>query len=103
VLVGAHLRADTRYTVYLSKFDKYPANAIRVGFAVTDGLGSFTKTFKIPKKLVDVIRISVTVDDNFDDTATNWFINASSWQYRRAGGSYFTIRVTTFKDAGEIR
>jgi hypothetical protein len=98
VLVGAHLRADTRYTVYLSKFNKYPASATRVGFAVTDSLGSFTKTFKIPKKLVDVIRISVTITDDADDTATNWFINASAvGNTGGLGAPNFTIRVTTFK------
>lgn len=97
-LVGEHLRADTRYTVYLSKYNKYPASATRVGFAETDGSGSFTKTFKIPKKLVDVTKISATITDGYQDTATNWFINASATGNTGGlGAPSFTIRVTSNK------
>jgi hypothetical protein len=97
-LVGTNLRANTRYTVYLSKYGKYPTNAILVGFAVTDGNGSFTKTFKIPGKLVDIAKISINIASSHGDTASNWFINASSTNNTPGEGSPpFGFKVTSVK------
>jgi hypothetical protein len=103
-VVGSSLRANTRYDVYLSKFGKYPGNAIRVGFVRTDGNGAFTQTFKIPGKLVDIAKISITLVDNRGDTASNWFINASSDSNTGGEGSpTFSFKVTKFKKNDWVR
>lgn len=103
-LVGKSLRANTRYDVYLSKFGKYPANAIRVGFAVTDSSGSFTKIFKIPGKLVDIAKISINIVSSRGDIASNWFINASSTSNTGGEGSpTFSFKITSFKKGDWVK
>ena len=103
-LVGTSLRANTRYDVFLSKFGKYPANAIRVGFAITDSNGSFTKTFKIPGKLVDIAKISINIASSRGDTASNWFINASSTSNTGGVGSpTFSFKITSFKKGNWVK
>jgi hypothetical protein len=77
-VAGVNLAVNTRYSVYLSKYGRYPATAILVGSVTTDSKGSFTKTFRIPGKLVDVAKISINITSNKGGTASNWFINATS-------------------------
>lgn len=97
-LQGTGLRANSRYNVFLSKGKKV-SSGLRVGFAVTDGNGSFTKTFKIPGKLVDVAKINISIENNRGDTATNWFINASaSGNTGGVGAPDFSFRVTSNKN-----
>jgi hypothetical protein len=103
-LAGSFLRANTRYDVFLSKFGKYPANAIKVGFVRTDGNGAFTKTFKIPGKLVDIAKISITLVDNRGNTASNWFINASSTSNTGGEGSpTFSFKVSSVKKGDSVK
>ena len=97
-IAGTGLRANTRYDVFLSKFGKYPANAVKAGWVKTDGNGAFTKTFKIPGKLVDIAKISINIVNSKGDTITNWFINASATSNTGGEGSpTFTFKVTDFK------
>lgn len=97
-VAASGLRANSRYDVYLSKYGKSTASAIRVGFARTDGNGAFTKTFKIPGKLVDVAKISINLVGTHGDTATNWFINASSTSNTGGEGSpAFSFKVSSIK------
>jgi hypothetical protein len=103
-LVGTRLRANTRYHVYLSKYAKYPADAIQVGSAVTDAGGSFTKTFKIPGRLADMARISVNLTSSKGDTAFNWFINASSTSNTPGEGSpTFSFKVSSYKKGDWVK
>ena len=103
-VAASGLRANSRYDVYLSKFGKSIANGVRVGFVRTDGTGVFTKTFKIPGKLVDVIRISITLVGIHGDTATNWFINASSTSNTGGEGSpIFSFKVTSIKKGSSVK
>ena len=103
-LVGTSLHTNTRYNIYLSKFGKYPSTAIQVGFAVTDGNGSFTKTFKIPGKLVDIAKISINIASSRGDTASNWFINASSTSNTGGEGSLaFSFKVTSNKKKAWVK
>jgi hypothetical protein len=103
-LVGSNLATNTRYDVYLSRYGKYPAKAIRVGFALTDEKGTFTKTFKIPAKLVDIPKIGINLTGRFGDAATNWFINASSTNNTPGEGSpAFSFKVTSIKPGASVK
>ena len=75
-LRGRNLAAKTRYSVYLSKYAS-TTNVYLMGSILTDSAGAFTVTYRIPKKLVDVAKISATVRSS-GDSATNWFINATA-------------------------
>jgi hypothetical protein len=77
-LRGQYLAADTSYSVYLYRYGLELTSAYLVGTARTDAKGAFSVTYKIPKKLVDITRISVTLRNNRGDVATNWFINATA-------------------------
>ncbi len=102
-IAATGLRANTRYDVSLSKFGK-PASAIRVGFAKTDGAGAFTKTFRIPGKLVDVPKITIDITRSSGPTISNWFINASADSNTGGEGSpTFSFRVTSFKKNDWVR
>ena len=97
-LVGTSLLANTRYDVYLSKYGKYPASAKLVGFAVTDAKGAFTKTFKIPGKLVDVIKIGINLTSSKGDATSNWFINATgSGNTGGEGSGNISFTITSIK------
>jgi hypothetical protein len=97
-LVGSSLLVNTRYNVYLSRYGKYPSGAKLVGFALTDAKGAFTKTFKIPGKLVDVAKIGVNLTSSNGDATSNWFINASSSSNTGGEGSpNFSFSVTSIK------
>jgi len=103
-LVGTSLRPNTRYNVYLSKYGKYPANAILVGFALTDEAGSFTKTFRIPGRLVDIAKIGINLTSSHGDTASNWFINATSSNNTPEEGSPpFTFKVTSVNKGDSVK
>lgn len=75
-LRGRSLAANTRYTVTLSKYGS-TINVNQMGSVLTDAAGAFTVTYALPKKLVDVAKISVTIRSS-GDSAANWFINATS-------------------------
>jgi hypothetical protein len=77
-LSATKLLANTRYSVYLGKYASYPSDAVLVGWVYTDAKGAFTKTFNIPGRLADVVKILISVTNGRGDVATNWFINASS-------------------------
>jgi hypothetical protein len=94
-LAGSGLLVNTRYNVFLAKYGKYPSGAVQVGFAVTDAKGAFSKTYRIPGKLVDIPKISIHLVSSRGDTATNWFINASANGNTGGSGSpEFSFTVT---------
>jgi hypothetical protein len=100
---GTGLRVNSRYNVFLSK-GKNASGGVRVGFAVTDSNGSFTKTFRIPGRLVDVAKINISIENNRGDTATNWFINASAeGNTGGTGAPDFSFRVTANKRDDWVR
>jgi LysM repeat protein len=76
-LQGKKLVANSRYTVYLSKYGTYPTGAIFMGSVLTDKYGAFTKTYRLPSKLVDVAKIAINLSNGRDATS-NWFINATA-------------------------
>jgi hypothetical protein len=103
-LVGTSLLANTRYDVYLSKYGKYPASAKLVGFALTDAKGAFTKTFKIPGKLVDVIKIGINLTSSKGDATSNWFINATgSGNTGGEGSGNISFTITSIKKNNYIK
>lgn len=103
-LSGAHLIANTRYSVYLSKTKGFSAKSILVGTAVTDASGAFTKTFRIPGKLVDVVRINIYITNGRFDTASNWFINASSQGSTGGEGApAFSFTIVSVKEGDSVK
>lgn len=77
-LQGKNLSTNSRYTVYLGKYNADPSKKILVGSAETDKSGYFKKAFDIPKQLYDVVKIRVSVISATGVSTTNWFINATS-------------------------
>jgi LysM repeat protein len=76
-LQGKSLTASTRYTIYLSNEKNNAASSILVGVVTTGKDGDFTVTYKIPKKLIDVPRIKVTIISAKGVALSNWFYNAT--------------------------
>lgn len=76
-LRGRYLVPDSRYTVYMGKYKAAPSADTRVGTVFTDKNGAFTTTFNLPKKLVDISQIAVSLYNGRGDVAGNWFINAT--------------------------
>jgi len=76
-LQGKSLAALTRYTIYLKNEKNSAAPAIFTGVVTTSKEGTFTVTYKIPKKLIDVSRIKVTILSTKGDAFSNWFYNAT--------------------------
>jgi hypothetical protein len=76
-LHGKNLVALSRYTVYLSSEKAHLATPIFVGVVTTDKDGAFKVTYNIPKKLIDVPRVKVTITNTKGNTASNWFYNAT--------------------------
>ena len=77
-LRGKNLWGNTRYTVYMGNYSASAANKYVAGYVTTDKDGAFSATIRIPKKLVDVKKISVQVNNGQGDAAKNWFINATA-------------------------
>jgi len=75
-LRGVSLTANSRYTIYLSKYAS--STLYLVGYATTDKNGAFTSTFNLPSKLVDVSKIGISIYNKVGDNASNWFINATA-------------------------
>ena len=76
-LAGKQLTPNSRYTVYLSNYKLDPAVQYLAGYVTTDSGGSFSKTFTIPKRLVDVALVRAVVVNAAGSSFTNWFINTS--------------------------
>ena len=76
-LRGRYLVADSRYTIYMGTYKAAPSADIRVGTVLTDKNGAFTATFNLPKKLVDITKIAISLYNGRGDIAGNWFINAT--------------------------
>jgi LysM repeat protein len=77
-LQGKNFSANSRYNVYLGKYQADPAESILVGTALMDKSGSFKGTYNIPKKLIDVQKIRMSITSPRGVTSSNWFINATS-------------------------
>lgn len=76
-LTGKQLTPNSRYTVYLSNYKIDPAVQYLAGYVTTDSGGSFTKTFTIPKRLIDVALVRAVVVNSAGSSFTNWFINTT--------------------------
>ena len=77
-LQGAYLVADTSYTVYLSNMKANQPTNFYVGTISADANGTFKVTYAIPKKLYDVVKIRVIINNGKGDTASNWFYNMTA-------------------------
>jgi len=77
-LVGRYLTASTRYTIYLNRYGADASKAILTGWASTDKFGAFQITYTVPKKLIDVPMLSVSIYSKAGDSASNWFVNATA-------------------------
>jgi hypothetical protein len=103
-LAGTKLAANTRYDVYLTKYGKVPASAYLVGFVKTDSSGAFTKTFRIPSKLVDIAKVGIQLSNSHGVAATNWFINANSDGNTGGEGSpTFSISLVSVDENDSVR
>lgn len=76
-LQARNLTALTRYTVYLSSNKTSYSPLTYVGVVTTDKDGAFKVTYTIPKKLIDVAKIKVTILSTKGDRVSNWFYNAT--------------------------
>lgn len=77
-LRGIYLNPKSTYTVYLGKYKADLTEDVLAGTALTDQTGKFLATYRIPKSLVDVSKIRVYIKNKSGDSASNWFINATS-------------------------
>jgi hypothetical protein len=77
-LQGAYLVADTSYTIYLSNMKANQPTNYYAGTVSADGNGQFKVTYNIPKKLFDVVKIRVIINNGKGDTASNWFYNMTA-------------------------
>lgn len=85
VLQGVDLEANSRYSVYFSKYGALSSSAILSGSAYTDKYGSFKVTYTIPKKLIDIDKISVNLYNASGDSASNWFYNTTATGSKTGG------------------
>lgn len=103
-LTGARLNTRTRYAVYLGRQGADISKSYLVGTVLTDANGAFTATFALPKKLVDIAMIGITLRSSGGDVATNWFYNATSTT--QTGGTTspkFSFSVVGAKEGEWIR
>ncbi|MFN2194742.1 MAG: LysM peptidoglycan-binding domain-containing protein [Anaerolineales bacterium] len=77
-LSGKNLANNSRYSVYMVRYGKDNSLAVPAGFVTTNSSGAFTSTVRLPKKMVDVAKITVILRNSSGDIASNWFINADS-------------------------
>jgi LysM repeat protein len=77
-LSGKSLANNSRYTVYMVRFGKNTSLAVVAGSVTTNSTGTFTTTLRLPKKMVDVAKVTVILRNSSGDIASNWFINADS-------------------------
>lgn len=104
-LAGNSLVVNTRYSVYLGKGKSTgTSGSVLVGSVVTDARGAFSKTFRIPGKLVDVQKINIFITNGKHDTASNWFINASaSGNTGGSGGPAFSFSISSVKPGTSVK
>jgi hypothetical protein len=105
-LRGRSLDANSTYTVYMSRYSTHGSTPVRVGTATTDKNGAFTRTFDIPFSLVDTPRIKVSLYNSRGDSATNWFINATSDELTGGAGTpafSFTVLNVVEDEEVELR
>lgn len=76
-LQGKGLGASTWYSVYLSNERSAASVPMYMGAIKTQRDGTFTGTYSIPKKLIDVPKIKVTIVSSLGVRTSNWFYNAS--------------------------
>lgn len=104
-LRGVSLAANTRYSVYLSRYTKSRHAPVYVGSVLTDRSGAFTTAFLLPNELADVAKIAVLITSG-SGTASNWFINATSRDYtggEGAGAPTFSIEAVNEDDWVKIK
>lgn len=78
ILKGTKLFSESRYTVYMNRYDKQLYDAYVAGYITTDKSGAFTATFDIPHQLADILKIGITLKNSSGDIAGNWFINVTA-------------------------
>jgi hypothetical protein len=103
-LTGARLNTRTRYAVYLSRYGAEATRSYLVGTVLTDANGAFVATFALPKRLVDIAKIGITLKSSGGDVASNWFYNATSTT--QTGGTTspkFSFSVVGAKEGEWIR
>jgi LysM repeat protein len=104
VLQGKNLDAKATYTVYMSNYKLLNVMSYPVGFLTTDANGTFSKTFNIPKRLVDVAMVKVLLVSRQGDTATNWFINSNvTGNTGGIGAPAISLRLVEVKSNGTVR
>jgi LysM repeat protein len=102
-LQGKKMVANSRYTIYLSKYGAYPTGAIFMGSVLTDKNGAFTKTYRIPSKLVDIAKIAIHLSNGRDATS-NWFINATAeGNTGGEGAPEFSFSISSVEEGEWVR
>lgn len=102
-LQGKKLAANSRYSVYLSKFGTYPAGAISLGSVLTDKYGAFTREYRLPGRLVDIAKIAINIS-NGSDATSNWFINATAdGNTGGEGAPEFKISISSVEEDESVR
>jgi hypothetical protein len=83
---GRYLLANNTYRVFMSSYKASLSRAELVGSIKTDGSGAYQSTFRIPKRLVDVYKINLYLENSRGSLiATNWFYNATA-EEKAVGG-----------------
>jgi hypothetical protein len=102
-LKGKTLDINSSYTVYLSNYKLTTYIDTLVGTAKTDASGNFTQSFTIPKNLVDVALIRVTLVNSRGDKAANWFINTTGSVVGGIGSAAITVTIDEVKEGDWVK
>lgn len=83
---GRYLLANNTYRVFMSSYKASLSRAELVGSIKTDGSGAYRATFRIPKRLVDIYKINLYLENSRGSLiATNWFYNATAEESQVGG------------------
>jgi len=102
-LKGKTLDTNSSYTIYLSNYKHTTYVDTLVGTAKTDSSGNFTHAVTIPKNLVDVALIRVTVVNSRGDKAANWFINTTGSAVGGIGSGSISISIDDVKEGDWVK
>ena len=103
-LKGKSLDVNSSYSIYLSNYKHTTVVETFVGTAKTDASGSFTLTVTIPKNLVDVALLRVSVVNSRGDKSTNWFINTTgSVNIGGIGSAAISVTIDDVKEGDWVK
>ncbi len=103
-LQGRGLAAETMYTVYMSNYKVQHATTYLAGTVLTDKNGAFTRTLALPKQMIDVPMVRVSLANSRGVFTANWFFNTTaSGNTGGVGTPAITLTVDQVKKDGWVK